>query len=229
MRIAICDDSIKDIDELHHSILAHDNKHEIHKFTSPTPFLERILTGEKFDLLFLDVQMPNSDGWTIAKELKQAKCNVFIAMVTVLNEYIYDCFDRVDWFAPKPITQEKVFKILDNAQTKLYPKVFEFDTERVKLSLTAPEIIYIEVQHNNLFIHTLTNSINIRMPLKTAMAMLTDCRQFVQVHSSYIINLAYLKEVEGTDIMLKNGIRLRLTRTYRNLFFKALYEYIKGV
>lgn len=228
MKIAVCDDNLNDIEKLREYILAHDRSHEIYEFTSPIPFLKRIFAGEKFDLLFLDVQMPDADGWVIAKELKQAKCPVYIAMVTVLGEYIFDCFDRVDWFTAKPFNQEKVFKILDNAQEKLYPKTFNFETEHVKISLTTPEIVYLEVRRNNLLINTCSKSFCIRMPLKTALSMLSDSKQFVQIHSSYILNLAYYKELDASEIILKNGQRLRLTRTYRKQFFEALSEYIRG-
>lgn len=229
MKIAICDDNINDIMALCQSITAHNAQHEIHKFISPAPFLERIFAGESFDLLFLDVQMPDGDGWEIAKQLKLARCNVYIAMVTVLGEYIYDCFDRVDWFTPKPFTQEKVFKILDNAEAKLYPKVFSFEIDHVAISLTAPEIVYFEVSHNNLFINTLTARYSVRLSLKSALSMLEGCKQFVQIHCSYVLNISHYKTIEGSDIILCDGTRLRLTRTYRNSFFKALSDYIRGV
>lgn len=229
MKIAICDDNPNDIKALQQNILAHNKLHEICEFVSPAPFLERIFGGESFDLLFLDVQMPDGDGWEIAKQLKQAKCNVYIAMVTVLGEYIFDCFDRVDWFTPKPFTQETVFKILDNAEMKLYPTVFSFETESITISLEAPEIVYFEIKHNTLLINTLTEQYNVRMSLKSALVMLADCKQFVRVHNSYILNLAHYKTIDASEIVLQNGMRLRLTRTYRNSFFKALSEYIRGV
>lgn len=229
MKIAICDDSSDDIKMLRQYILKHNCCHEIYAFLSPLPFIERILSNEQFDLLFLDIQMPDANGWEIAKELKRARCPVYIVLVTILGEYIYDCFDRVDWFLPKPFTQEKILNILEKAQEKLYPKVFAFEAEHVKVSLTASEIIYMEIRRNNLHIVTYNNNYCIRMPLKVALSMLSDSKQFVQIHNSYILNLAYFKELNGSEIVLKNGMVLRLTRTYRRMFFDVLAEYIRGV
>ena len=132
MKIAICDDSSNDIEMLRQYILKHSTSHKICEFTSPAPFIDRILANEQFDLLFLDIQMPDANGWEIAKELKLTRCPVYIVLVTILGEYIYDCFDRVDWFLPKPFSQERIFMILEKAQEKLYPKVFTFESEHIK-------------------------------------------------------------------------------------------------
>lgn len=228
MKIAICDDDIRDIAYLSKSIQFHSSEHEIVEFLSAQTFLKKIYDGEQFDLLFLDVQMPDSDGWAIAKGLKRAKQKIYIAMVTVHGDYIFDCFDRVDWFAPKPITKEKVWKILDSAQERLYPVVFEFQTERITISLTAPEIIYFEVQRNTLFVHSSRGSYEVRLSLKKAKEMICTYQQFVQTHSSFIINLDYYSGMESTYIILKNQERIKLSRTFRASFFKALAEYVRS-
>lgn len=229
MKIAICDDDFRDIEYLRKNIQSHSDKHEIIEFLSAEGFLKRIYNGEHFDLLFLDVQMPDSDGWEIAHQLKKTQHKLFIAMVTVLGDHIYDCFDRVDWFAPKPVSKEKVWQILDSAEERLFPMVFEFQLDKLKVTLTAPEIIYFEVKRNSLFIHTTGGRYECRLPLIKAKDMLKDCPRFVQVHSSFIINLDHYCAVNGTCIILKNQEEIKLTRTYRNTFFMALSEYIRGV
>lgn len=229
MKIAICDDDVHEIEVLYKNISRHRSDHEIHKFTSSTPFMERLFAGEHFDLLFLDVQMPDSDGWEIAKVIKESNNSVYIAMVTVLEKYIYDCFDRVDWFAPKPLSQEKVFQILDNVQERICPTMFAFQSIGASIALPVLEIFYIEVQRNDLLIHSLEKTFEARMTLKQAMTELENTSCFVQIHKSFIINLVYFKEIDRSDIVLRNGERLRMTRTYRNKFFQCLAEYIRGV
>lgn len=229
MKIAICDDEIRDIEHLRKNIQSHSDEHEIAEFLSAEVFLNRIYGGEHFDLIFLDVQMPYSDGWEIARELKQAKHKIFLAMVTVHGEYIFDCFDRVDWFAPKPVSQEKVWQILNSAKERLFPMAFEFQTDKLTIALTAPEIIYFEVRRNTLFVHSTGGRYEVRLSLKKAKDMLKGCPQFVQPHSSYIINLDHYSDIKGAYIILKNQEEIKLSRTYRDSFFTALAEYIRGV
>lgn len=196
-------------------------------FSLAKPFLEKLAAGEHFDLVFLDVQMPDGDGWEIAKQLKQAKVKLYIAMVTIHGEYIFDCFDRVDWFAPKPLTEEKVWKILDRAEEQLFPVVFEFQAEGVTVPLSAPEIVYFEVQHNDLYIHTVHRIYKVRSTLKKITEIVASFSQFVQIHASYIINLDYYDHIEAGAIVLKTEEDIKLSRTYRDGFFDALDTYVR--
>ncbi len=228
MKIAICDDDFRDIKYLGKIIQSHSKDHEIIEFLSAKVLLERIYGDEHFDLLFLDVQMPDADGWKIARELKQARRKIFIVMVTIHGEYIFDCFDRVDWFAPKPIPPKMVFKILNSAQESLFPRIFEFQTDKLMIPLTAPEIIYFEVNRNTLFIHTTGGCRQTRLSLKKVQDMLNDCPLFVQPHRSFIINLDHYDYIKNWYIVLKNGEQIKLSRTYRDSFYAALSEYVRG-
>lgn len=229
MKIAICDDDARDIAHLRESIVSHSDKHEIIEFLSAKPFLERFYSGEHFDLLFLDVHMPDSDGWEIAKDLMMAKRRVFIAMVTVHGEYIYDCFDRVNWFAEKPVSRERVWQILTNAQEQLYPKVFEFQTEGITVSLSLPEIRHLEVRRNLLYVHTFDKCYEVRMPLKKAKEALKDFPSFAQTHNSFIVNLHHYNCIKEQSVVLNNQVEITLSRTYRASFLEALEKHIRGV
>lgn len=228
MKIAICDDEIQDIMNLRQSIQEHSDTHEIIEFLCADVFLKQIFSGEQFDLVFLDIQMPNADGWEISKVLKQAKQKIFIAMVTVYSEFIYDCFDRVDWFAPKPVSREKVFQILDIAEERLFPKSFSFKIDNFEITLSVSEIIYFEVQRNSLFIHTNSKCYKIRQSLKKVIEVLAECPQFVQTHSSFVINIDYYDCIKGSYIILKNYGEIELSRTFRNSFFESLSEYVRS-
>jgi two-component system LytT family response regulator len=228
MRIAICDDEPKDIKAIREHVSAHPLPHEVIEFTSPEPFLRRAYGGEHFDLLFLDVQMPGADGWEIAKELKQSKVKLFIAMVTVMGEYISDCFDRVDWFAEKPVSIEKIHKVIDFAYGELYPKAFEFQTDMTTVSLTAPEIIYIKATGKDILIHTATRVYKHRQSLTKFENLLAHIPCFARIYQSFIINLSFLDEINGNDAILKTGEALPISRHYRKSFFVALERYIRS-
>ena len=228
MKIAICDDERNDRDVIKSHIKTHNTEHTVVEFACANQLLKQLSSGKHYDLLFLDVQMPNSDGWEIARLLKESKLKIFIAMITVLSDYMRQCFDRVDWFTPKPASMEDIHMILDAAQKKLFPIAFHFQSEKMSLELTAPEIWYAEVKINNVFIHTITNIYRIRKPLKEIKEQLSAFPFFVQSHQSYIVNLEHFHKICGNEVILKNGSRIPLSRGYKADFFNALAEFIKG-
>ena len=228
MRIAICDDDPRDIERIRKSIQSHRDNHEVAEFLSPESIIKQLYSGEHYDLLFLDIQMPGYDGWEIAKELKNSKYKVFVAMVTVLEQYIYRCFDRVDWFAAKPVSEEMVWEIIDKAKEFLYPVAFEFKKDNLTITLTAPEIVYLEVIRNRLIIHATKESHEIRMSLRKAEAIFAEYPRFVKIGANYIINLDHYNGINDGKIRLKSQDVFTLSRNYRKPFFKALERYIRG-
>jgi Response regulator of the LytR/AlgR family len=228
MKIVICDDDKNEIAKIKSNIITHSINHEIIEFTSPIMLLRYIETKEQFDLLFLDIQMPDADGWQIAKQLKESKTKIYIAMITVMGDYIYNCFDRVDWFAAKPVSIEKLHMILDNAQNKLFPTVLNFQRDNISIRLTAPEISYIEVSQNNLFIHTTSEVLKIRMTITEVKTILSNVSRFVQTHRSYIVNLDYYNKMNKMDIILSTGAIIPLSRGNKKNFLKSLGEYIRS-
>ena len=227
MKIAICDDDRNEIEKIKSNILTHTISHEITAFTSAIPLLKCIEDGEQYDLLFLDVQMPDADGWKIAKQLKDSKVNIYIAMVTVMGDYIYDSFDRVDWFAAKPVSTERLHMILDKAQSKLFPTILNFQKDNISISLTAPEIRYIETYQNSLFIYTSTEPLKLRMTMSEIKELLSDIPCFVQTHRSYIVNLEYYDKIDEMDIVLSTGARVPLSRGNKKEFLKLLGVYVR--
>ena len=226
MRIAICDDETRDRDNIKRAVQTHNLSHEIIEFNSAVPLMESISGGHSFDVLFLDIEMPDSNGWIVAEQIKELNINIYIAMVTVRAEYIYDCFDRVNWFIAKPAPEEKIHKILNNAHDRLFPAVIEFEYDNVPVILTAPEIMYVEVRKNDVYIFAVGKEYKIRETM-TVIKHKFNLPCFVSTHQSYIVNLDHYDTIEENDIVLKNKDKIPLSRNKRKDFYNALREYIK--
>ena len=227
MRIAICDDEDKDRRMIASFVKQHSEAHEIVEFTSANTFLAQLERSILFDLVFLDIQMPDSNGWDVAKLLKQSGSKIYIAMITVMNDYHETCYDRVDWFAAKPVSRDRIFMILDNAHGKLFPKQIAFATDKISLDLYPAEIQYIEVQLNVSIIRTRTGTHSIRIPLKKVIDLLASEPRFVQTHKSFVVNLDYYKRVSDREVILIDDTAIPLSRFYRDGFFSSLANYIK--
>ena len=226
MKIAVCDDEKRDRENIINLIQKHNTQHKVYEFNSAIPFMESIDNGEAFDVLFLDIDMPDSDGWIVAEQLKADKPNIYIVMVTVKSGYIYDCFDRVDWFFPKPIQEFQVNKVLNNAYDRLSPALIEFECNKIPVVLTVAEIMYIEVKRNDVFIHATEKSYKIRDSLVNINKKFSfPC--FASPYQSYTINLDHYDTIDDGCIILKNKEKIPLSRHKSKDFYDSLREYVR--
>ena len=61
--------------------------------------------------------------------------------------------------------------------------------------------------------------------MKEVSALLCAQRQFVQCHQSFVVNMAFVKGVEGLEIILNTGERLPVSQPRRKEFMMKMTEY----
>lgn len=117
MKILICDDEYTNLEILKKHIMeytaAHCIKADIYATTSPKEIFE---SSTSYDLAFLDIQMPDIDGISVAKELKNRNQKVVIFFVTAFDEYQDEAMDLHAFrFFDKPLNIERLYSGLNRA------------------------------------------------------------------------------------------------------------------
>ena len=94
MKILICDDEIQYLNSLRIHVQEYMNNRliECNIVTATSP--GEVLSGDmSFDLAFLDIQMEDMDGISLAKELRARNSKIAIFFVTNHDEYQDDAMD----------------------------------------------------------------------------------------------------------------------------------------
>jgi DNA-binding NtrC family response regulator len=117
-RILIVDDE-PDICSLFKMILEQNNELTVHSFTDPLLAL-RNFKDNFYDLLIVDIKMPEMDGLDFYREIKKIDNKVKLCFITASEKYyeqfrkeIYDPLLGESYFIQKPIANEDLLKLVN--------------------------------------------------------------------------------------------------------------------
>jgi two-component system LytT family response regulator len=180
------------------------------------------------DLVFLDVQMPECDGFDVLERLG-AEMPETVIFVTAFDTYALRAFEAgaLDYLL-KPFDDARFNRVLDRAKDKLahYAPLQRRTISRIAvksrgqtLFLSVSEIDWIEAASYYACLHTGGATHLIRRTLQELEQDL-DERAFVRIHRSIIVNLERVRGLELQDsgeyeVVLECEARLRLSRRYR--------------
>ncbi len=199
-----------------------------HRFSTTNP-LEGLQKIEKtsFDLIFLDIQMPELNGMDFLKILNnQTK----VILTTAYSDFALESYNYgvVDYLL-KPISYERFYKSvlkvkdfydikLNEIQPELTQPEKEFffiKSEGKQIKLEFQDILYIEGLRDYVNIKTLKDEWIVLENLKDLETTLPN--NFLRIHRSFIVNLNKIESVEGNRIFI-NNLPIPIGETYKSNF-----------
>jgi len=175
-------------------------------FENPIEALS-IVNSQQIDLVFLDIQMPDLKGTSMAKILPD---NCQVIFTTAYAEYALEGFElnAIDYLL-KPITFERFLQAVGklrsskkNESSKSITVKSGYDLHKVLLD----DINFIESDGEYVNFHLQHQKIMSYQSLKSLEKVL-DPSVFMRVHRSYIINKTKIKALKGRDLTIgKNSI-----------------------
>ena len=186
----------------------------------------REIRARKPELVFLDVQMPECDGFDVLEQLGKDLPPALV-FVTAYDQYALRAFEAgaLDYLL-KPFDNARFARAMERAKERIALKDAPRKIERLAIKnagemlfLKISEIDWIEAAdyyvclHAGATTHLLRRSMN---EVEEELGTGTFCR----IHRSAIVNLERVRRLEvseegGTDVVLGNGTRLRLSRRYK--------------
>lgn len=198
------------------------------------------ILAKKPDLAFLDVQMPEMNGFEVVSCVGPEKMPLTI-FVTAFDRYAIRAFDAnaIDYLL-KPVSAGRFTKALARAKERIAEKSRHETAQRMIATLEeikrqeeylerlpvsengrivfvkTREIGWIEASGNYAQLHVGPRTYEIRETLNTLERKLSP-RDFLRIHRSTIVNVHLIKEIQpwfhGYHLVrLQNGKELRLSR-----------------
>jgi two-component system LytT family response regulator len=209
------------------------------------------LIGEqKLDLVFLDVQMPRTDGFAVVQAVRAERMPPVI-FVTAHDQYAIRAFEiaAIDYLL-KPVTEERFALAFQRAIARLQGAPHEDATKQVLAMLDAianpprqlerfavrsgentifvpvNEVDWIEAFQNYVRLHAGPATYLLHVPMNTIESVL-DSNRFLRIHRSHIVNVRRIARLWSIahgqyTVELKSGQRLQSGRTYCERIRRAL-------
>lgn len=216
MKIAICDDERIFTDIFREKLEMTAEKCGIECTVSA--FLngaEMISMLNRFDAVFLDVDMPGLSGEETAEYIIGSEKTLPIIFVTNHDDFVFSSFRyRPFGFLRKRYIDselEDIIKRLDKYLTEI-ERCYTFNSHNKLISVRLNDINYIEVYGHETLVHT-ANAVLTTSKALSAIEKELSKYGFIRTHKSYIVNTRYIFSVERNSIILSNGENLPVSRT----------------
>jgi two-component system LytT family response regulator len=202
-----------------------------------------LLRRDKPDLLLLDVQLPDMDGFSVLKNIPADQLP-FVIFTTAYDQYAIKAFEAhaLDYLL-KPFDHQRLQDALHRARMAVKTQTERALTERLLdilqgkngnavqdrrlmvraggrvVFLAYDEIEWIEAAANYVRLHAGKESYTLRGSIGN-MAEKLPRDQFVRIHRSTVVNLRTIKELQPCNsgefiVVLRNGKELSCSRGYR--------------
>ncbi len=210
----------------------------------------QVIAAERPNLLLLDIQMPQEDGFALLRTLPD-EIRPPVIFVTAFDQYAVEAFQvhALDYVL-KPIDADRLHEAIERAREQVAGSdTGEIDRRlRALLDELAPrnhylervlvrnpgrisfvnldEVHWIGAEGNYVRLHLDDERHLVRQKIG-ALEELLDPHRFLRIHRSVIVNLDRVRELQrlpGGDyaVLLDTGARLTMSRSYKERFEQAV-------
>lgn len=173
---------------------------EIEECTCGSELLE-LAAKNSFDCFFLDIQLNDVTGITLAKALRKMHPQAHLVFATAYEEHALTAFDlgAVDYLL-KPFNEERLKQCLARLKLTIPQKQLDtlvLEVGRSKTVLKVSDILYFESLLKKCIVHTTKQNYEIIGSLNHYEALFQN--RFIRPHKSYLVNKQYIETIYPTE------------------------------
>lgn len=224
IKIAICDDdvqyinSIKQIiEDTFNRLNPYDEKCECITYESGNKLIEKFVLDE-VDIFFLDIECGNMSGFDIARGINNKRSNSGIVYITKHANYVSDAFVcRPLGFIRKEFIEKDIIAPMYNVFDYLKDRylMIQLQKDRNKISVPIDNIMAMRVFKHKLqvfFSEKLNYLIEEYSGQLAAYEETLLNNSFIKISRESLVNLKYVKNICGDEVVLMNDNRLVISR-----------------
>lgn len=221
IKIAVCDDEKIYSDRIckciSKELANHDiSDYDITVYNSGMEFAAEEDNLLEYHMIFLDINMPNVNGFELAKNIKDRNSNIYIIFVTsflnyAIQGYRFDALrfilkSDIDNLMPECI--ETVVRLM-----RIDYHEVEYDFVEGKQEIITNQLMFIENIKHKLIFNFSDNEKNLSLYKKLdEIEKDLEGYGFLRIHKSYLVNVVYIKKLINYGVVLRGGRQLPIPR-----------------
>lgn len=183
------------------------------------------------EIIFMDIELGIDNGIDIASCINDKLPLSQIIFVSAFDDYYLDVYDsRHVYFLKKPFEIESVSKAIDTAMKNIdiqSKDVLSFVYNRKTYSVNFNSISSIESNSRKIYLHCVNGEeFEFYGKLDLIAESLPDC--FFRCHRSFVVNINHVSCQGRTELIMKTGEAIPISRRYSNIVKDAFIDYLSN-
>ncbi|MBP3539688.1 MAG: response regulator transcription factor [Oscillospiraceae bacterium] len=230
MKVVICDDDYYSMEQLREQVSSYMTQRAIRcDFTCSTSSSEIMQSKDRFDMAFLDIQMGEVDGISLAKELRARNSRTALFFITNFEGYQDAAMDLQAFrFLSKPFDPERLFAGLDKAMEYIDGAYVDIvlccdgDYKRFPVD----DILYVMRDNRKVTLITKDEEADVKDSFGDICNRLPTSF-FSLIHNSFFANLHHVKKYTYSELNMDNGDKIPIASHRQADFRKFWFGYLR--
>lgn len=201
--------------------------------TDPRALLKAVAEGRKYDLLFLDIDMPGLNGIELCRRLRADGSQALVTFISGKEELVFQTFEVQPFrFVRKSHFMEELPQLADDICRELRGRVetsvivAEQHSQRI-FTFGVQSLIYIEAFAKTCRFVTVSGETVLNAKLMALEEQLAP-HGFVRCHRSYLVNCRYIFSIQKDSVTLDDHTVLPVSRGRAVPLREVFFAYLNG-
>lgn len=201
---------------------------EVEEFDNGPDFINA-LSSKRYDIVFMDIYMPDMDGIETAKQLRELTERTFLIFMTASEGHYPDAFSLHAFdYVTKPFTIDRIEQVMDEIiqHTPMDEAFVKLNIGSIERKIYLKDIISVTTDGHYLDIaESAGDNARIRLTSGEFLELTGNDKRFVMVNRGIIINMDFVDRIEGSDVYLDDKSVYPISSRKMNTIAQQISDY----